>query len=273
MYINIENSNEFFGEIKKKMKYGQPELKKFYQKYIAIGLSEAIILHLLIIGIFILVNFLNNRNTDQETNKTIRVITTVDLNTSPTIKEIPEIEEMAVALKDLAALAPEPVAKKFVTEEVKLKSQKELEKVILPVASTGTDDPSKVNPDAVFSGKIQEKKVEQKIEKKEEKKKVTDYREFEVERAPVAVNLQQVKTLMIYPEIAKLSGIEGRVVAKVLVDRDGSIVRVADLSGPNVFYDEVREKIMTLQFTPALQNGQPVRCWVSVPFSFKLSSK
>ena len=30
---------------------------------------------------------------------------------------------------------------------------------------------------------------------------------------------------------------------------------------------------MSLQFTPALQQGQPVRCWVSVPFSFTLTGK
>jgi hypothetical protein len=30
---------------------------------------------------------------------------------------------------------------------------------------------------------------------------------------------------------------------------------------------------MNLQFTPALQQGSPVKCWVSVPFNFKLNSK
>ncbi|MEO8665889.1 MAG: energy transducer TonB [Ignavibacteria bacterium] len=140
----------------------------------------------------------------------------------------------------------------------------------LPVASTGTDDPSKVNPD--FSGKVEEKKVEEKVEKKEEKKKDI-FQQFEVEKAPVAVNLGSVKGSMRYPEIARQSGIEGRVVAKVLVGTDGSVIKVGGISGPEVFRDEVGDKVMNLQFTPALQSGQPVKCWVSVPFSFTLSAK
>ncbi|MBK7255818.1 MAG: hypothetical protein IPI04_18400 [Ignavibacteria bacterium] len=91
---------------------------------------------------------------------------------------------------------------------------------MVPVASTGTDDPSKVNPNATV-GKIEEKKVEEKVEKKEEKKKEI-FQQFEVEKAPVAINLGSVKGSMRYPEIARQSGIEGRVVAKVLVGTDGS---------------------------------------------------
>ena len=78
---------------------------------------------------------------------------------------------------------------------------------------------------------------------------------------------------MRYPEIAKSSGIEGKVTVKVLVGPDGSVVQVGGFSGPDVFRDEVSSKVMSLQFTPALQQGQPVRCWVSVPFSFTLTGK
>ena len=77
---------------------------------------------------------------------------------------------------------------------------------------------------------------------------------------------------MRYPEIARSSGTEGRVTAKILVGADGSVIKVGSLSGPSVFHDEVRDKVGALQFTPALQNGKPVKCWVSVPFNFKLNS-
>ena len=78
---------------------------------------------------------------------------------------------------------------------------------------------------------------------------------------------------MRYPEIARSSGIEGKVTVKVLVGPDGSVVSVGGFSGPDVFRDEVTSKVMNLQFTPALQQGAPVRCWVSVPFSFTLTGK
>ncbi|HMS34300.1 MAG TPA: TonB family protein [Ignavibacteria bacterium] len=271
MSNTIDNSNEVFDQINKKMKYGAPELKKLYQKFVTRGLIMATILAV-ILSVSSLAYILwakEKEARDKEAQN--REITLADLDVPPPIDEVPPELPKDVALKDLSALAPEPVAKKLVTEEVKLKNQKELEDVKLPVASTGTDDPSKVTA-TEFSGKVEEKKVEEKIEKKEEKKKDV-FQQFEVEKAPVAVNLGSVKGSMRYPEIARQSGMEGRVVAKVLVGTDGSVIKVGGISGPEVFRDEVSDKVMNLQFTPALQGGQPVKCWVSVPFSFTLNAK
>ncbi|MDQ3193456.1 MAG: TonB family protein [Bacteroidota bacterium] len=267
---NIDTNNDVFMEISNKMKYGAPELKKLYQKYVTRGLMVAVIL-ITVLSVSSLAYILWAKEKEaRDKDALTREITLADLDVPPPIDEVPPEIPKEVALKDLSALAPEPVAKKLVIEEVKLKNQKELEDVKLPVASTGTDDPSKVNPD--FSGKVEEKKVEEKVEKKEEKKKDV-FQQFEVEKAPVAVNLGSVKGSMRYPEIARQSGIEGRVVAKVLVGTDGSVLKVGGISGPEVFRDEVSDKVMSLQFTPALQSGQPVKCWVSVPFSFTLSAK
>ncbi|HRI85684.1 MAG TPA: TonB family protein [Ignavibacteria bacterium] len=269
---NIDNSNEVFEQINKKMKYGAPDLKKFYQKYVTRGLIIAVILHGFFIGGYALAMYYEKVKAEQDAEQQDRIVNLQDLDVPPPIDEIPPEPPKDIALKDLSALTPEPVAKKEVVEEVKLKSQKELEEVKLPVASTGTDDPNLVNPNAEFTGKVQEKKIEEKVEKKEEKKKDV-FQQFEVEKAPVAVNLGSIKGSMRYPEIARQSGIEGRVVAKVLVGTDGSVIKVGGISGPEVFRDEVADKVMGLQFTPALQNGQPVKCWVSVPFSFTLSAK
>lgn len=272
MSNTIDNSNDVFMEINKNMKYGAPELKKLYQKYLTRGLIIAVILHGIFISGYLFAMYLEKVNAENEKDQLNREITLADLDVPPPIDEIPPEPPKEVALKDLSALTPEPVAKKMVTEEVKLKSQKELEEVKLPVASTGTDDPSKVNPNAEFTGKVEEKKVEEKVEKKEEKKKDV-FQQFEVEKAPVAVNLGSVKGSMRYPEIARQSGMEGRVVAKVLVGTDGSVIKVGGISGPEVFRDEVADKVMNLQFNPAIQGGQTVKCWVSVPFSFTLSAK
>lgn len=271
MNTYIEHHIEVFQSPGQKVNFHKPELLSVYHRYMIEGLVIALLLHLIVsFGYYAKVNFLNT-DSGAERDFNQRVLTMVDLNTPPPIQETPpvEIQEVFVALKDLSALTPEPVAKKYVKEEVTLKNQQELEKVTLPVASTGTDDPSKVNPNAVFTGKVEEKKVEEKVVKKEEKKKV-NFQEFEVEKAPAAVNLQHIKSMMRYPEIALQSGIEGRVIVKVLVSKNGSIIRIGGISGPEIFHEEVREKIMELQFTPALVNGKPVQCWVSVPFYFRL---
>ncbi|MBK8550994.1 MAG: energy transducer TonB [Ignavibacteria bacterium] len=271
MSNTIDNSNEVFSQISKKMKYGAPELKLLYQKFVTRGLIVAVILATILSVSSLAYILWAKEKEDRERELQNREITLADLDIPPPIEDIPIEIPKEVALKDLSALAPEPVPKKLITEEVKLKNQKELEEVKLPVASEGTDDPSKVTA-TEFSGKVEQKKVEEKVEKKEEKKKDI-FQQFEVEKAPVAVNLGSVKGSMRYPEIARQSGMEGRVVAKVLVGTDGSVIKVGGISGPEVFRDEVSDKVMNLQFTPALQNGQPVKCWVSVPFSFTLSAK
>ncbi|MCE1166265.1 MAG: TonB family protein, partial [Bacteroidetes bacterium] len=176
------------------------------------------------------------------------------------------------ALKDLAALTPEPVAKEKADLET-IKKVEETEKIKAFVSSEGSEN---VDPNRE-TGKLQVdvKKTEEKQEKEEkkEKKETKTYQQFEVDKAPVAVNLSSVRSSMRYPEIARSSGIEGKVTVKVLVGPDGSVVSVGGFSGPDVFRDEVSSKVMNLQFTPALQQGQPVRCWVSVPFSFTLTGK
>jgi len=78
--------------------------------------------------------------------------------------------------------------------------------------------------------------------------------------------------MMKYPELAIEAGLEGRVTAKVLVNESGSVIKVGSLIGPDIFHDEVRDKVKNLEFTPGLQNGKPVKVWVSVPFIFKMKN-
>jgi protein TonB len=103
-------------------------------------------------------------------------------------------------------------------------------------------------------------------------KEKTVYQQFEVEKPPECVNLGQVKASMRYPDLAREGGIEGRITVKVLVDESGYVIKIGSINGESVFHDEVKEKARDLQFTPGLQNGKPVKVWVSVPFVFKLKN-
>jgi len=258
-----------------KMTYGAPELLALYQKYSMRGLMFAIIFAFVVIGSVFAYNQIK-ANIEAEKENQQRLITLQDLDLPPPVEDIPPppdpIIPEKIALKDLEALVPEPVAKEK-SEVLTTKTQEKLEEVKVPVASTGTDDPNKVTWDG--TGKLEQKKVEEKVTKKEEVKidKKKDFQSFEVEKAPVAVNLGSVRSSMKYPEIARASNVEGTCVAKILVGTAGEIIKVAGISGPDVFHSEIRDKIMDLQFTPALQGGQPVRCYVNVPFKFSLGTK
>jgi protein TonB len=247
--------------------YGATELKKTYQKFLQKGLIFAILIHGFIIGTYLFANYLSALEDSKNKDIQQRIINVTDLEPPPSATDEeepppPKIEEPPVAPpKDLTALTPEPVAKEK-AEEQTIKTQEELEQI------KGPDTGKQV---FTVNIKVEEKKIEEKIEKKETQEK-TVYQSFEVEKAPECVNLAQVRGSMQYPEIARETGIEGRVTVKVLVNESGSVIKVGSVSGPDVFHDEVREKASDLQFTPGLQNGKPVKVWVTVPFNFKLKN-
>jgi periplasmic protein TonB len=76
-----------------------------------------------------------------------------------------------------------------------------------------------------------------------------------------------------YPDIAKRAGVDGTVFAQVYVDRHGDVrkFQVVRVNPRQLgFDDEVLLVIPKWKFTPAIQQGQPIGVWVTIPFKFKL---
>jgi protein TonB len=250
------------------------ELKIPYRKYLKKGLIYSIALHICVVAAYGGVHYYTKYKQEQELKNIQQRIINVsltDLEPPPSALDEeeppPKVEELTTPTKDLEALTPEPVAKERADVET-IKTQQQLEDIKTPVSNVG--DTGKFS----FSGpiKIEDKKIEEKITKKEviEEKEKTVYQSFEVEKAPECVNLQQVRSSMVYPPMAIEAQIEGKVTVKVLVDADGNVMKIGSVNGPDIFRDEVSSKSMQLQFTPGLQNGRPVKVWVTVPFVFKL---
>ena len=253
--------------------YGASELKKNYRKFFARGFEIAVVLHVIAVCTYLLIVFINNRNENTEANNhnsRIINVTLADLSAPPPVsEETPppkEIEKIITPKKDLTALKPEPVRREK-AEEQTIKTQKELEEIKSPVSNVGDTGAF------TYTGpvKVEEKKVEEKIKEEPKKKEKQTYQSFEVEKPPKPVNLGQVQGSISYPEIARQANIQGRVVVKVLVGKDGSVIRIGRITGPDVFHDEVASKVRNLEFTPGLQNGKAVDVWVSVPFNFRLN--
>jgi TonB family protein len=258
-------------------RYGAPELKKYYKRFELQGLIVAIIIHAIFIFTYVFgihSDLLSSYNSD----KKVRVwnITLTDLEPPPStnddLEQPPEIitKTTVIPLKDMTALDPQPVATRD-AEILTTKTQDALDTIKTFVSSQG--DTNALNVEYIGSTDFNHGKIEENINRDiniNTGRNNTNYQQFEVEKAPVAVNLNSVKSSITYPEIAVQGNIEGRVVAKVLVGNDGSILKIGKISGSSVFHNEVRKKVIDLQFTPALQNGKTVNCWVSVPFNFKL---
>ena len=75
-----------------------------------------------------------------------------------------------------------------------------------------------------------------------------------------------------YPEAAKDKKLEGRVTLQFTVDTDGSVKDVKVLKGVDPILDSEAVKVVSQspKWTPAMQNGKPVRVHYIIPVIFKL---
>ena len=77
-----------------------------------------------------------------------------------------------------------------------------------------------------------------------------------------------------YPEEAQSNEIQGQVVVKFIVDKEGKVSDVEAISGPNELRDEaVRVIRKSGLWTPAIQNGRKVKSYKSQPINFRLESQ
>lgn len=156
-------------------------------------------------------------------------------------------------------------------EEVKeeIKSQDELQQSTTAIGSTnfdqGTDD---INV-------VREYKDEVIVE---EKKPEIENTVFEsVEQMPMFPGgqeelLRYVASHLKYPTMAAENNIQGRVVVKFVVTKNGSIgeVQVLRPRDPDLDKEAVRVVKSLPNFIPGKMNGQPVNVWFTLPVNFKL---
>lgn len=90
-------------------------------------------------------------------------------------------------------------------------------------------------------------------------------------KIPVMLNYNDVVYSIKYPDSALYNNIEGTVKIRLLVGENGYVIEVGDLSGPPIFYDEVKRKVLSLKFIPAENKNGNIMCWVIVSFNFKIN--
>lgn len=76
-----------------------------------------------------------------------------------------------------------------------------------------------------------------------------------------------------YPEAALKEQIEGRIIVEFIVERDGAISNVTVVRGKELGYGLPQEAIRVVQtapkWRPAMQDGKPVRSYMTIPITFK----
>jgi len=78
----------------------------------------------------------------------------------------------------------------------------------------------------------------------------------------------------VYPELALKAGLEGTVLVKLWVDREGKPREVSVVkSDAEIFNDAALAAAKKLLFAPAYMNSGPVPVWVTIPFKFRLADR
>ncbi len=93
-----------------------------------------------------------------------------------------------------------------------------------------------------------------------------------VEEMPEPIGgITAIQSKIVYPEIAKRAGVEGKVYVKAYVDKKGDVTKAVILRGIGAGCDEAALKaVKETKFKPGKQRGKPVNVMISIPVVFKL---
>ncbi len=93
-----------------------------------------------------------------------------------------------------------------------------------------------------------------------------------VEEMPKPIGgITAIQKQIVYPEIAKRAGIQGKVYVKTFIDENGGVIKTEIVKGIGSGCDEAAmDAIKKTKFTPGKQRGKTVKVQVMIPIMFKL---
>ena len=93
-----------------------------------------------------------------------------------------------------------------------------------------------------------------------------------VEEMPGPIGgIKAIQEKIVYPEIAKRAGVEGKVYVLAFVNEQGEVTKAQIIKGIGAGCDEAAlDAVLKTKFTPGKQRGKPVKVQVSIPIIFKL---
>lgn len=244
-------------DIHRDIEYGGVEMRKKYRQYHLLALLFAALLIGSMVGAYWLTVYLQQ---EEEPVIMVRIMKYSELGPPPSMSNADAAPSVAVsgpAVKPTVGI-PVPVPDAEVSPEQTIATQKELSQI----AGQGTEG-------GTGTGQIQkdisvEDKPEQQLNIDEPP---PDFVPFEQAPTPV----KQVSPN--YPDIARRAELEGSVIVKAWVDKEGKVKKAVVLkSDAEVFNQPAVEAAMQWVFTPALQQKKPVAVWVAIPFKFRLNS-
>lgn len=250
--------------------YGAYDLRKKYVLHLftATGIVLAFFLMMILAPQF----SLGGEEEQQENIKKTGTITLADLPPPPPVDEEeappppPPPKQPPPKLKQIAFKIPEPKPKEEIVEEEKIEENKMLD-TIRAVISTITQEGEETD---IFNAIPGEDDGDGPPAVIAEEEPDVDAFVF-VSEEPQPLNMEEVKQIIGYPDVARDAEIQGQVVVRVLVDEKGNYVKHKMVKKVHPLLAEaVENNIHKLKFSPAIQGNRPIKFWVNIPFRFKL---
>jgi len=244
--------------------YGAVELKKWINKHTIRGFVITIALFLLIILLYW--GFVTISEASRSILKTAPLVKLKLENLPPpgADEEMPPPPTETIMNTGPAARAgtPVPVPDAQITEDL----QEFADMDVLSRASAEGGDGIDLGG---FSSNIDfDAKEDVNVKTREQEPGIDEF--IPVEKEPF-IDLNELQKKIQYPEIARRAGIEGKVLIRILVEKDGKPKRHRiEYSDNEQLNDAAIKAVMSSVFTPAIQNDRPVTCWVTIPVTFRL---
>ncbi|MBS1903106.1 MAG: energy transducer TonB [Bacteroidetes bacterium] len=246
--------------------YGGIEIKKSGKRNTIRGFLTAVAIHLLLLGLYFAWTALAKE--DLKKIPHVRRISSLAELAPPPSTEDNNMEAAPVAPAPTVDVAKPTFGIPVPVPDIQAPNQTMPDLNNLPVQSStpGDGNGSGVVLNGSGNGPVHVEPPAEPV--KEDIPSKDEFIDVQVEPKPV----QNIQALVVYPEVAKRSGVEGKVTASVLIAKDGHVERVdIEKSDNEIFNQAAIDALKKARFTPAIQNGNPVQVWWTVPIVFRLS--
>ena len=245
--------------------YGAYALKNLYNKYVSLSTTGAVLLFTLIASYPLITAFFVQEDNNDKSTGTVRVITLENIFTEiPADKKDLQIPKTnSPKTPSIKFLVPDVKPDALVTNEV-IPTQEEL------LGNNPGTETVEGNSNGIDL-------IEENIELIETNNEATETVYNWAEEMPKfpggETELRKFFSQnLIYPEIAKRAGVEGKVILSFIVDKNGNIVDVKVAKSIGAGCDEEAMRVINImpRWIPGKQNGNPVLTRINIPVVFKL---
>ncbi len=231
--------------------YGAFELKRLYPKYYTLGLTAAVAVHLLVLVIY----FLSGSERNVVEKFVPKEVKEIDLDKFKAPSLLPNIPDAGALISPAAKRdgIPVPVDDEKAEPDATIKTTVERRDAD-PLGKTLSDGdilkvkeiPAIIEPPEILPGE----------------------NEFvPVEKLPELIVAPKPE----YPAVAIKAGIIGKVHVKILVSKEGKVLKGFIFKSDSELLNQAALDVAVKSvFTPAIQNNHPVAVWIVMNYNFNL---